>query len=144
MRQLMTDFAEKLRAAKIPFKQQETERGDVIVIPCPMKPTETTVMGCILTTEKHDIAFRVNQFVHIPVEKRAAGLEMMNTLNSKYRHVRFVLDDDNDVHLCMDMPAETRDAADTAMEYFARGIKIMKDCYPDLMKMVWSGNGGNN
>lgn len=50
------------------------------------------------------IAVRSDDLLSFPDDERSQALELTATLNSRYRFARFCLDDDNTVHVEMDLP----------------------------------------
>ncbi len=79
----------------------------------------------------------------IPFAKRAAMLEVINTLNSKYRYITVSLDSDNDVLVAYDFTifgdAVIADKQVGTMIYFVSNV--IDKCVPAVMKLLWQDDG---
>ncbi len=86
-----------------------------------------------------DVSVRVLNYIKGPESKRAALLEACNSMNKKFRYVKFCLDEDCSIDLEIDLPVTESDPGGICTELFARVSKIADGAYPDLMKVVWNG-----
>lgn len=62
----------------------------------------------------------------------------LNELNEKYRWVKFYIDSDNEVTVSGDAIIDDETAGEECFEICARYIGIIDECYPELMKAMWS------
>ena len=85
-----------------------------------------------------DTSVRVFSLVSVEDSHRASVMEALNTLNNKYRYIKFVLDDDNDVNLEYDYPLNCPNPAASAEELVIRIVKMVDDSYPEIMRAIWS------
>ncbi|MBO4400292.1 MAG: YbjN domain-containing protein [Selenomonadaceae bacterium] len=73
-------------------------------------------------------------------KKRDEMLEVLNSLNTKYRYVTLSLDTDNDVLASYDFrifgDAETADRQVGAMIFIVS--RIMDKCVPKIMRVIWN------
>ncbi|WP_415930076.1 YbjN domain-containing protein [Zhenpiania hominis] len=67
-------------------------------------------------------------------------LNAINECNKKYRYLKFYVDDDRNVNVEYDIPIEADDnsVGAEACEIFVRFMQITNECYPMLMKVIWS------
>ena len=118
-----------------------TRRVDnMSILEAGMRGTNVNVVKILFisTDEKSDVAIRSFQLVpSVPQEKRAPIMETINTLNSKYRYIKFILDDDN-ITASFDIPSSSEEVGKIAFEIFLRFVKIIDDSYPEFMKTLWS------
>lgn len=88
----------------------------------------------------NDVSVRLYGMIKsVSDDKRSEILEVVNACNAKYRHTRFVLDEDNDVNIEYDFPSEIDDSSigKAACEIFIRIAKIADASYPLFMKVLW-------
>ena len=88
--------------------------------------------------EGNDVAVRVFDYARIPEGKRDQIWETLNEFQIKYRYTRFCMKDDGNVLVEYDFPVEFSPIGEGAAELLIRMTKIMDECYPILMKAIWS------
>ena len=81
---------------------------------------------------------RIFSIARVPKNKTAAVLEVLNALMIEYRWLRFYLDSDNEVTAAIDAVITEETAAPVAGELLARGLNIVDDIYPRIMKVLWA------
>ena len=67
--------------------------------------------------------------------------EKLNEWNSEYRYVKFVVDDDQDVVVDIDLPLDLHVGAfqvESFMSMVGVGLQVIEEVYPDPMKLRWS------
>ena len=67
--------------------------------------------------------------------------EKLNEWNSQYRYVKFVVDDERDVVVDIDLPLDLHDGvfqADSFMAMVGVGLQVLEEVYPELMKLRWA------
>lgn len=96
-------------------------------------PIEVLFMN---TDDDNDTAVRL-ELMHIKEEKVEMLLPVLNTLNNKYRYVKFTLNKDNDVFVEYDMPMAGCNIGECAKEMVARFIQIVNEAHPVLLQAVF-------
>ena len=74
-------------------------------------------------------------------ENRAGLLAKLNEWNSEYRYVKFVVDDERDVVVDIDLPLDLHKGvfqADSFMAMVGVGLQVLEEVYPELMKLRWA------
>lgn len=92
----------------------------------------------INTDDDSDTAVRVFGLISVEKNKWAKVLVALNKLNSDYRFVKFVLDDDGDVNIQYDFPVRADNVDECAEEIMIRVVQIIDDAYPVLMRAMWA------
>ena len=67
--------------------------------------------------------------------------EKLNEWNSQYRYVKFVVDDERDVVIDIDLPLDLHVGvfqADSFMAMVGVGLQVLEEIYPELMKLRWA------
>ena len=67
--------------------------------------------------------------------------EKLNEWNSEYRYVKFVVDDERDVVVDIDLPLDLHKGVFQAASFMAMvgvGLQVLEEVYPELMKLRWA------
>lgn len=115
--------------------------GNISLLETGMRSTNAGAVKIVFVSTDDNAAVAVRSYnivPHVPEEKKAAILEVINKLNAKYRFVKFVLDKDSVVNAEYDIPAAAGEIGKVAMEVFIRFAQVVDEAYPDLMKTIWS------
>ena len=67
--------------------------------------------------------------------------EKLNEWNSQYRYVKFVVDDERDVVVDIDLPLDLHVGVfqvDSFMAMVGVGLQVLEEVYPELMKLRWA------
>ena len=67
--------------------------------------------------------------------------EKLNEWNSEDRYVKFVVDDERDVVVDIDLPLDLHVGvfqADSFMAMVSVGLQVLEEVYPELMKLRWA------
>ena len=83
-----------------------------------------------------DLALRVFQYVTVPAGKEEKALKVCNEVNGRYRFFRFVYRENGSVTIEADMPAETQNPSDVAIELLYRLLDVADDAYPIFEKAL--------
>ncbi len=83
------------------------------------------------------VGFDSFDIARFQAEKIPAGMIVCNTLNARYRWVKFFLDDDYDIRCQMDCYVEMNTCGEMLMSLVRRMVSIIDEAYPDLMKAQW-------
>ncbi|MEE5992854.1 MAG: YbjN domain-containing protein [Oscillospiraceae bacterium] len=85
-----------------------------------------------------DASLRIFNIAKFPAEKMPAVCAAVNECNGKYRYLRFTADDDNTVTAAYDFPVNTENVGKGAVELCMRAMNIVDECYPVIMKAIYS------
>jgi hypothetical protein len=85
-----------------------------------------------------DVSMRIFNIAKFPPEKMAAVCTAVNECNGKYRYLRFTADDDNTVTAAYDFAVNTENVGKSAVELCMRAMNIVDECYPIIMKAIYS------
>ena len=78
-------------------------------------------------------------FVTVPKDKFDAIYPVLNELNDKYVHVKFVLDtSDGEINARDDDIIQLDSCGPECFELMIRMVQIVEDAYPQIMKAMWS------
>ena len=78
-------------------------------------------------------------FVTVPKDKFDAVYPVLNELNDKYVHVKFVLDtSDGEINARDDDIIQLDSCGPECFELMIRMVQIVEDAYPQIMKAMWS------
>ena len=91
----------------------------------------------ISKSDGNDVAVRVFSLITVREEQAGTMLKVLNDLNKRFRFLKFVLDDHNNVQVEYDFTSNTASAADSAEEIIIRIVQILKDAYPEMMRALW-------
>ena len=92
----------------------------------------------ISNDDDNDVSVRIYSLLSVEESHRDKILPAINTLNRKYRFVKFVMDDEGDVNVEYDFPVTSTNPAVSAKELVIRIVKIVDDSYPVLMRAMWA------
>jgi len=85
-----------------------------------------------------DVSMRIFNIAKFPAEKMPAVCAAVNECNGKYRYLRFTADEDNTVTAAYDFAVNTENIGKSAVELCMRAMNIVDECYPILMKAIYS------
>lgn len=91
--------------------------------------------------DDNDVAVRVYGILHNVAEERIPKImKVINQCNQKFRYFKFVMNDDNDVSVEYDFPVEASDytLGQEVVEILMRMMHVLDECYPVLMRAIWS------
>lgn len=92
----------------------------------------------ISSNDGSDVEIRAFKVVSaVPEDRRGKVLGAINACNDSYRYAKFILDEDGDINVDYDIPAEAGNVGEIAIEIAARFTQIIDEVYPDLMKAIW-------
>ena len=92
----------------------------------------------ISADDDNDVAVRVFGLVKVSEDKKDKVLRTLNSLNSQYRYVKYVIDDDGDVNVEYDFPARAVNVESCAEELAVRFVRIIDESYAQIMHAMWS------
>ncbi|MBR5617439.1 MAG: hypothetical protein IKW50_04580 [Oscillospiraceae bacterium] len=83
-----------------------------------------------------DIALRIIKIINCPSYLHDQAREVLNSLQIKYRFLRFTIDKDGDINGEYDFPTTYDDIGSGAVEMCLRLTLILDDCLPELKRLV--------
>ena len=117
---------------------EEDENSSHVWLQFGIKNGGTYKILFISSDNDNDVSVRVFSLLSVEEEQQAKVLLAINMLNSKYRFVKFVLDDDGDVNLEYDYLVHDPDPAASAEEILYRIVNLVDDVYPVLMRAIFA------
>lgn len=121
----------------------ENEQYQEIHVPFGIKNGPLADVKFISAGRGNDTQVRIMNLVNaVPEEKRYKVLEACNTLNNKYRYIKFNMDKDNDVHVEYDLPVSTGNdcLGEMAVEIFIRTVQILNEGYILIAKALYTAD----
>lgn len=95
----------------------------------------TMVYTRIISLQSGGIHLVTRDLVLFEHERRLDALELASTLNSRYRFVKFCLDDDDTMHAEMDLPGHDEANLAVLKEFLASIVRICFDAMPEILKL---------
>ncbi len=92
----------------------------------------------ISKSDKNDVAVRVFAFISVEKDQIGKILPALNSLNSKYRFVKFVCEDDGNINIEYDFLWSCDAPEKSAEEIVIRIVQIVDDAYPEIMRALWT------
>lgn len=93
---------------------------------------------CIFDKDGHTVAVRAYRFSKANDNNYAKILFACNKLNNRFRWVKFVIDDDNDVNIETDAIVDEHSVGEVLTTLVNQMCSIADDAYPILMKAAFS------
>ena len=134
---------ESFDAHDLKYHIYENEQYQEIHIPFGIKNGPYAAVRFISKGLGNDTLVRIVNLVNkVPEEKRYRVLEACNTLNSKYRFLKFNMDTDNDVQVEYDLPVSTGDdcLGEMAFEILIRTMQILNEGYILIAKALYAAD----
>ena len=94
----------------------------------------------ISVDEDNDVKVLTEDFVKFPTSARDRAYRILNTLNRKYKYVKFTMDErDGGISAQYDFPLRLADheVGPVAVELALRFAKIVDDCLPEFNQAIW-------
>lgn len=129
------------------YGEDVTEDGEDHIIRMRQQLDNGSVVSiAIVVTENGDTNdfIKIKYFGLVRLEENSdpkAFHEKLNEWNSQYRYVKFVVDDDCDVVVDIDLPLDLHVGvfqADSFMAMVGVGLQVLEEVYPELMKLRWA------
>lgn len=117
---------------------EEREKNSEVWLQFGIKNGGSYRIRFINTDDDNDVAVRVFNLLSVDETRRAAVMPVINEINRKYRYVKFVMDDEGDVHIEYDYLVRCPDPAASARELIIRITRIVDEVYPMLMRAMWA------
>ena len=120
------------------YSTEETEKSSRVTSTWGVKNGNNYRIQYISCDDDSDVSIRVYALLHIEDDKIAPILVALNKVNSTYRYVKFILDEDCDVDVEFVLPVATVNVGSSCVEMTHRFVNIIDEAYPILMKALWS------
>lgn len=123
------------------YRVDTVDSREVISVGVSIKGGPSIQLRFISRNDNNDVAIRGYELIsRVPAEKRAAVLEVCNQMHIKIRHLRFVLNESNDLNVEYDLPLITSDdcVGEAAFEMILRTAKILDENYSAFMKALYA------
>jgi len=115
----------------------ETEHGSDAWLQFTVKNGGPYRIRFISNDDDNDVAVRVYKLFSVEENQVEKILPVINRLNSQYRFVKFVCDEDRDVNIEYDYPQTSSHPEESAEEIVIRIVRIIDEAYPELMRALW-------
>ncbi len=127
-------FADKLESKNLKYEVREIEEETLVIFPYENRKTTFVFAG-----DDGEYAQTMTVIESMPNDDKFVEVVMVcNQLNRRFRFVKFVVDDDNDVMALSDAILDVNSAGDESFELLARSLKIISEARPQLMKAIYS------
>ena len=129
-----------LDAHGVKYIFREEEQYQEVQVPFGIKNGPFVNVRFISHNHGNDTAVRIMNLVNkVPDEKHFRMLEVCKTLNSKFRFVKFNMDQDNDLHVEYDFPQSTGSEClgEMSFEIFIRILQILNEGFPFIAKALY-------
>ena len=129
------------------YGEDVTEDGEEQIIRMRQQLDNGSVVSiAVVVTEKGDTNdfIKIKYFGLVRLDENSdekAFHEKLNEWNSQYRYVKFVVDDERDVVVDIDLPLDLHDGIfqpDSFMAMVGVGLQVLEEIYPELMKLRWA------
>jgi len=129
------------------YGEDVTEDGEEQIIRMRQQLDNGSVVSiAVVVTEKGDTNdfIKIKYFGLVRLDENSDEKvfhEKLNEWNSQYRYVKFVVDDERDVVVDIDLPLDLHDGIfqpDSFMAMVGVGLQVLEEVYPELMKLRWA------
>ena len=129
---------DKLRAMEgLKVFTEVNEKSSEVWLQFPIKNGGAYRIKFISIDNDNDVAVRVFGLIRVGEAQKPKILETLNTLNNKYRYVKFCCNNDGDVNIEYDYLLRSENPENSADEIMFRFVKIIDEVYPQLMHALW-------
>ena len=112
---------------------------DVVTVTYTGDNKDTIRFKIFVDPDEDNVAIRVWTIAKtLDADQAAAVTLLLNDLNNNYRWYRWYLDDDREVTASVDAGITADTSGDVAYELVQRGVDIIDENYPKVMKALWS------
>lgn len=125
---------------ELKYSIEESDDRSVVLAGFGIKNGPSVRVQFISSDEDNDVAIRLYGVVNeVSEEKMGEMQKVINECNNHYRYLKFTLDNDRDINVEYDLPVRADDSCvgPMACEIFIRIMKIVDECYPKFMRVMW-------
>ena len=119
------------------IKYQELDNNAVRVGYNTENAKSVTVFVIFDEDGKNLVAFRSWDIAKFKDDKWVDGLTVCNTLNRKYRWVKFCLSDEGSLSAEDDALLDETSCGEECLQLVQRMVNIVDEAYPTVMKAIW-------
>lgn len=127
-------FSEYLDAKEIKYSVEDSNRLSVFLRGDNMSTIRTIF---VFGNDGKDVAIRIFSVAKVPKDKLFKFYFVCSELNSKFRWVKFYVDDDGELTVAHDAVIDPYTIATECFELLMRICHIIDQAYPLLMKILW-------
>ena len=133
MLQCAENFVADLKSKGLHYDVFETDDGGVVV----KFPYDNRITSCVFKGEEGRYLSMYTIFERVPEEKIADGYALCNSLNAKFKWLKFYVDKDNDLMVEDDAILSVDTAADECFELLMRRLNIMNESKAAVMRAIY-------
>lgn len=112
----------------------DSDKEDVLMVLNNGEYMQNMQLRIFLQESNISIYMKIGQ---VTQEKVNTLILKLNEINSKYRFVKFYIEDDISIFAEIDYDFNQEDAADVCLQACIRIVTIVDECYPEIMKTIW-------
>lgn len=125
---------EEINYSIIEDNGSDSDKADVLMVINNGDYMQNMQLRIFLQESDISIYLKIGQ---VTQEKASALILKLNEINSKYRFVKFYVEDDSSIFAEIDYDFNKEDAADVCFQACIRIVRIVDECYPEIMKTIW-------
>lgn len=126
-------FIENLKSKDLNFEVKERGEKTVVSFPYDGRKTHFFFSG-----DDGEYAQMQTLIESVSEDKYVDVVLACNQVNSTYRFLKFVVDEDNDVMAMADAILDPGSADEECFELLIRSLQIIKDAKPTIMKAIYA------
>ena len=135
----MLDFFERQGMKYSPDIDTTKAGKDVVTVTYTGDNKDTIRFKIFVDPDEDNVAIRVWTIAKtLDADQAAAVTLLLNDLNNNYRWYRWYLDDDREVTASVDAVITADTIGAIVYELVQRGVNIIDENYPKVMKALWS------
>ncbi len=116
-----------------------SEDGYAITTGFGLKTVEGIKILIVFDEGDHSAALRVYGIAKFPDEKKEKMYELVNSLNTQFRWIKFTIDaEDNTIDASDDAVIQLDSCGEEVMELCLRFASIVDKAYPEIMKSIFA------
>ena len=134
---------EAFSARKLNYTFEKAEQYEELRVPFNIKNGPSVVLRYISFDRDNDLTVTISNLVNsVPDEKRIKLLETCNLLNSRFRYLKFKMDEQNNLDVQYDFLQSSGDAGmgEMAFEILLRSVRIMNEAYQEIAKALYAAD----
>ena len=126
-------FVADLSSKNLHFDSYDSNDASIVKFPYDNRTTT-----CVFKGEDGTYLSIYTVFERVPEDKYADVLIVCNSLNAKYKWLKFYIDEDNDIMVEDDAILTVATAAEECFELLMRRLNIMNESKPEVMRAIYS------